>query len=116
MNTCIRSDSFAVLHPRVDQLSGDHAVHKDAGNNERSEEIAFAAFVDTEVWLEHFRRMNLFVTKLCFAKNLWLELELHERFHVAPLDEDLRALGVDSHAQLVFLSEEEGVFLARKLE
>ena len=51
------------------------AIHIHAGDDQRPEEIAFAAFIDAEVRLEHFRRMHFFVTKLRFAENFRLELE-----------------------------------------
>ena len=112
----IGTDSFAVLNATLHQLARDSAIHVNPGNHQRSEEVAFPAFIHAEMRLEHFRRMNLFVAKLRLAQNLRLELKLHKFFHSFALDQSFWSLLVNCDAKFIFLGEKEGVLFWRKFE
>ena len=115
-NPRVRADSFAVLNAGLQKFPRDPAIHVDARDDERSEEIALAAFVDAEMRLEHFRRMHFLVAELRLAQNLRFELELHELLDPLALQQHLRSLLVNGDAQLVLLREEKRVRPRREFE
>ena len=98
------------------KLSRDCAIGKDAGDHERPEEIALAAFVDAEMRLEHFRRMHFLITEPRFAENLRLQFETDEILDALALQEHLGSFFVNRDAQFILLGEKERVGLRRKIE
>ena len=109
-NPFIRTDPFAVLDAGVEKLPGDLAIHVNAGDHQRPEEIPLAAFIDPEMRLEHFRRVDFFVAELRFLEDLRLDLELDEFLDPLPLQQELRPLFVNRDTELVFLREEKRVW------
>src|SRR5438552_3531762 len=73
MDPCIGSDPLAVRNSRIKKFSRDWGIDVDAGNDQRSKEIAFSALIDAEMRLEHFRRMNLLVAEFRLFENFWLQ-------------------------------------------
>src|ERR1043166_110605 len=86
----IRPNPFTVLDPGVQKLPRDFAIDVNARNHQRAEKISLAALIDPEVRLEHFRRMNFFVTELRLLQNFRLQLELNEFFDSLSLHQHLR--------------------------
>lgn len=82
----VTGDLFAVLDAHLHQRFGESSVNIGSGDDEWPEEVAFAAFVDAEVRLEHLGVVHLVVAELGFAEDHWFEDEL---------DEFLRALALD---------------------
>src|SRR4029077_14697593 len=107
---------FAVLNPGIDKLTRDSRVDVNARDHQRPEEIAFAAFVDAEVRLEHFRRVHLFIAQFCFAKDFRFQLELDELFYSPALNQNFGSLFINRDRQLVLLSKKDGVRLGGELE
>src|SRR5207245_11297880 len=94
----------------------DPTIHVNAGDHQRPKKIAFAAFIDSEMGLEHFWCMHFFVTKFGLAQNLRFQLELHELLHAFTLDENLWSFLVNRGAQFILLSGKKRVLLWRKFE
>src|ERR1700731_229435 len=115
-NPGIRPDTVAVLHPGLNQFSRDPVVYIDARDHERSEKIALSAFVHAEMRLEHFRRVHFLIAELRLAQNFRLQLELHEFFYALALHKHLWAFLINRHAQFIFLTKKNRVFLRRKFE
>ena len=59
----VAADCLAVLNAGVAEFAGDFGIHIDAGDDERSEKITLAAFVNAEVWLEKLGILLLFLSK-----------------------------------------------------
>src|SRR4029453_5690375 len=89
INPRVRADSLAVLHTEIEKLACALPIGKHSRNHERSEEIALSAFVDTEMRLEHFRRMHFLIAKPRFAENFGLEGELHQIQNTPPFHKNL---------------------------
>src|SRR3954447_3908455 len=115
-NPRVGTDPFAVDNAGIDQLSRDSTIDIHAGDHEWPKKIAFAAFIDAEVRLEHFRRVHLLIAELRFAQNFWLELELYELLDAFSLEQKLRPFLVDGRAELVLLREKERVGFRRECE
>ena len=81
----------------------------DSGDHQRPEEVALAAFVDTEVGLKHFRIVHLFVAELGLAENVRFEAKTHEIFGAASLDYRFGPLLVNSDREFIFLREIERI-------
>ena len=112
----IGSDSLAVLDAGIEKRPRHRVIHVNSGNDERTEEIAFPAFIDAEMRLEHFWRMDLLVAELRLFQDFRLELELDELLNPPSLKQKLGTLLVNRDAQLVFLREEKRVRLRREDE
>ncbi len=112
----VGTDSFAILDPAIDKRARDGEIREYTRDDERSKEVAFAAFIDSEVRLEHFRRVYLFIAETRFAQDLWLQLKAHEILDAAPLKEKLATFLINRHAQLILPGEEKGVRAIRKIE
>src|ERR1044072_5077914 len=112
----VRPDLLAILNPGFEEFSRDRSIDVDAGNDQRPEEIALPAFIDSEMRFEHFRRMHLLVAELRLLKNLGLELELNELLDPLALQQDLWPFLINRDAQFVFLREEERIGLRGEVE
>ena len=82
----------------------DVAVDVNAGDAERPEEIAFAAFVHTQAGQKQLRVEHCFVADARLTKHLGFEHEL---------DELLRALALH-HELAAFVVDDVGLLLARR--
>src|SRR6476619_2908893 len=98
------------------RVARDPPIGKHSRNHERSEEIALSAFVDTEMRLEHFRRMHFLIAKPRFAENFGLERELHEILDPTSLQQNLWPFLVNGHTQVLLLREKDRVRFGRKRE
>ena len=58
----VTPDHLAVLHPRITKMTGQIPVEIDTRNDQWSEKIPLAAFINSEMRLEPFWRMDLFIT------------------------------------------------------
>lgn len=112
----VRADAFAVLDSVFQKMPRDRAIGEHAGDDKWTEEVAFAALINPEMWREHFRRMHFLVAESRFPENLRLQLKTDELINPFTLQEQLRSFLVDGGAELVFLREENGVGLGRKSE
>ena len=112
------SDPIRLLSciPASRNFRATRGIDIDARNDKWPKEIAFSAFIDTEMRLEHFWRMNLLVAEFRLLENFRLQLELDELLNPLALQQNLRALLVDSDAKFVLLREKERVRLWRKVE
>ena len=107
-------DVLAVLDADFHEAPGDAGVDINAGNDQRAEEIALAAFVDAEVRLEPLGVVDFLVAEPGFAEHLRLEGEFHEFLGAFPLDDDLWAFFVNGEGEFVFLRVKKGVGLGRE--
>src|SRR5438874_8122922 len=85
VNPCVRSDPLAVLHPEIEELARALTIDKDTRDYQRSEKIAFPAFIHAKMRLKHFRRMHFFVAEAGLAENFRFEHKLYEVLDPAPL-------------------------------
>ena len=105
----IGGDSLAVRNADVLKLFRQIAIHMDTGDHQRSKEVALAAFVDTEVRLEHFGVVHLFVAEPGFGEDIRFEAKTHEIFGAASLDYRFGPLLVNSDREFIFLREIERI-------
>ena len=107
----VAADLLAVLNAGLHELARDAAIRVAAGDDQRPEEIALAAFVDAEVRREHLGIVHFLVAELRLAEHLGLQAKRHEFLRPLPLQHDLRPLLVDRHVQFVLRRVEERVRL-----
>lgn len=110
----VGGDLLAVSDSGIHQVPGDRGVGVDPGNHERTEEIAFATFIDPEMRREHLGLVNLFVAELGLTENLRFEREFHKVFGFPALDQHLRSFLVSGDVQLVLFARVECVGFLRK--
>jgi hypothetical protein len=102
-------DAFGIGDAEVHEGAGDFFVGVDADGDEGAEEVAFAGFVDAEVWLEPVGMVDLFVSELGFAEDFGFQVVDNEFLGGFALDEDLGAFFVDGDGELVLGSGEERI-------
>jgi len=108
-NFLVGGNSFAVGDARVLEGSGQIGIDIDAGDDERTEKVAFAAFVDPEMGFVEFGLEDFFIAKPRLAENLRFEEELDKMFRPFALDESFGALLVHGNRKFVAFGEEEHV-------
>ncbi len=104
-------DALRVHDACGDQLAGNLGVGEHAGDDERAEEVALAAFVDAEVGFELVRLQHLLVAESGLAKHFGFEREAHEVLSALALHQHLRAFLIDRYIELALAGGEERVGL-----
>jgi hypothetical protein len=105
----VGADRFAVADAGFEQVAGDGFVGVGAGDDQRTEEVALAAFVDPEVRGEALGVVEIFVTKPRLPEDGGFEGELDEFLGLFALDHGFGAFLVDGHGESGLLGEVEGV-------
>ena len=105
----VGADRFAVADAGFEELAGDGVVRVGAGDDERTEKIALAAFIDAEVRGEAFGVVEVLVAEAGFAEDFGFQGELDEVCGLLALDHRLGAFFIDGHGQAGFLPEIKGV-------
>lgn len=90
-------------------MPGRDGVGEDPGDHERSEEIALAAFVHSDVWGEHFGLVQFFITEPGFSEDPWLESEADEILRLLALDQGLGPFLVNRDGEFSAAGGEERV-------
>src|SRR4029453_12755583 len=91
------------------ELSREVTIDIDTSDHQRSEKVAFAAFVDAKMRLQHFGFENLFIAELGFSQDFGFESEFDEVFRAPALDDELWSFFVNGDRELVSLRKVEGV-------
>ena len=103
------------MNSSFDEGSRDGLIDKAARDDEWSEEVAFAAFIDAKVWGKHFWLSGFFVAQASFAEDFWFEAEGDKVLGAFSLEDDLGAFFVNGDVQAIFDGVEEGVGFWGKL-
>ena len=106
---CVGADGFAVADAGFEEMAGDGFFRVSTGDDERTEEVAFAAFIDAEVRGKTLGVVDLLVAEARFTEDFGFECELDEIFGVLALDDGFRSFFVNGHGHSGFLPEVKGV-------
>src|SRR3954451_21248943 len=116
MNLRIGSYALAVLHAQIEQLARALSINEDTGDHQRSEKIAFSAFIDAEMRLEHFGEVDFVVAQPGLAEDFPFKHKLHALLASPALQPNLWTFLINCYAQLLSLRKENRVWLRRKGE
>ena len=90
-------------------------IDKAARDDEGTEEVPFAAFIDAKMWSKHFWLSGFFVSEASFTEDFWFEAEGDKVLGAFALEDDLGTFFVYGDVQTIFDGVEEGVGFWGKL-
>ena len=114
-DSLVGADAFAVLNSGFDEGTGDGLIDKAARDDEGTEEVPFAAFIDAKMWSKHFWLSGFFVSEASFTEDFWFEAEGDKVLGAFALEDDLGTFLVNGDVQAIFDGVEEGVGFWGKL-
>ena len=114
-DSLVGADAFAVLNSGFDERAGDGLIDKAARDDEGTEEVPFAAFIDAKMWSKHFWLSGFFVSEASFTEDFWFEAEGDKVLGAFALEDDLGTFFVYGDVQTIFDGVEEGVGFWGKL-
>lgn len=112
----VGADGLAVADAGVAKMAGAVFIRVGAGDDEGSEKVTLAAFVDAEVRGEAFGVVEFLVAEAGFAENFGFEGKLDELFGFLALDDGFGAFFVNGDGEAGLLGEADGVGARREFE